>query len=266
MEIVLKDATYNYKNKKLLNKINLVIEHNKITGITGNYKSILCKMIAGIKEYDGEIIIGDIPVIKENIKAVKKVVSLINQNYKDQFFTDNVKEEMEFLISRLSYKPSDKNKKMNQALEIVGLKRDILNKNISELPDVEKKLFQISVSLIYNPDIIIFDEALVNLDRNNSNRIIRLIKDLKSKYKKTVIIVSNDVNTLYEITDNMIILKNNKVYLEGSTDKVYQNPDLSNDIDIPDLVRFTNLAKKKKVKLSYHKDIRDLIKDVYKHV
>ena len=64
----------------------------------------------------------------------------------------------------------------------------------------------------------------------------------------------------------MIILKNNKVYLEGSTDKVYQNPDLSNDIDIPDLVRFTNLAKKKKVKLSYHKDIRDLIKDVYKHV
>ena len=33
------------------------------------------------------------------------------------------------------------------------------------------------------------------------------------------------------------------------------------DIDIPDLVRFTNLAKKKKVRLGYHKDIRDLIKD-----
>ena len=266
MEIVLKNVTYNYKNKKLLNKLNLVIEHNKITGITGNYKSILCQMLDGIKEFDGEIIIGDIPIIKENIKKVRKEVSLIKQNYEEQFFTNNIKEEMMFLISRLSYKPANIDKKMVQALEIVGLSREILNKNISDLADVEKKLFQISVSLIYNPDIIIFDESLVNLDRNNTNRIIRLIRDLKTKYKKTIIIASNDVNMLYEITDNIVILKNNKVYLSGSTNTIYENQDIDNDIDIPDLVRFTNLAKKKKVKLSYHKDIRDLIKDVYKHV
>ena len=266
MEIVLKNVTYNYKNKKLLNKINLTIESNKITGITGNYKSILCKMIDGIKEFDGEIIIGDIPVIKENIKTIRKVVSLISQNYEEQFFTNNIKEEMDFLISRLTYKPANINKKMTQALEIVGLSKDLLNKNISELSDVEKKLFQISVSLLYNPDIIIFDETLVNLDRNNSKRIIRLIKDLKDKYHKTIIIASNDVNMLYQVTDNIIILKNGKVYQSGSTDKVYQSDNIDNSIDIPDLVRFTKLAKSKKVKLSYHKDIRDLIKDVYKHV
>ena len=37
-------------------------------------------------------------------------------------------------------------------------------------------------------------------------------------------------------------------------------------LDVPYLVDFTNKAKSKKVKLSYHKDILDLIKDVYKHV
>lgn len=266
MEIVLKNVTYNYKNKKLLNKINLEIEDNKITGITGNYKTILCEMLDGIKEFDGEIIVGDIPVIKENIKTIRKEVSLINQNYENQFFTNNVKEEMLFLISRLSYKPNNIDKKMMQALEIVGLDRKILNKNISDLADVEKKLFQIGVALICNPNIIIFDEALISLDRNNRNRIIKLIKDLKNKYNKTVIIASNDVNLLYEITDNIVILKNGRVYLSGPTDKIYEDQDITNDIDIPDLVRFTNLARKKKVKLGYHKDIRDLIKDVYKHV
>ena len=40
----------------------------------------------------------------------------------------------------------------------------------------------------------------------------------------------------------------------------------SYNLDVPDLVRFTKLAKDKKVRLSYHKDILDLIKDVYKHV
>lgn len=266
MEIILKNVTYTYKNKKLLNKLNLNIEDNKITGIIGNYKTILCDLIDGKREFDGEIIIGDMSIIKENIKEVRKRVSLITQNYQDQFFTNNVKKEMMFLISRLSYKPRDINKKITQSLEIVGLKQDILNKNISELSNLEKKLFQISIGLIYNPDIIIFDETVIDLDKNNSNKIIRLIKALKEKYNKTVIIASNDVNLLYELTDNIIILKNNKVYLSGSTDTIYKSESIDKDIDIPNLVKFTNLAKSKKVKLSYHKDIRDLIKDVYKHV
>ena len=40
-----------------------------------------------------------------------------------------------------------------------------------------------------------------------------------------------------------------------------------NKIDIPDIVEITYLAyKKKKIKIDYHKDIRDIIKDIYKHV
>ena len=265
MEIILKNVTYNYKNKKLLNKVNLKIEANKITGITGNYKTLLCELLDGIKPFDGEIIIGDIPIVKENLKTVRKVVSLIHQDYESQFFTNNVKEEMLFLISRLSYKPKDINKKMLQSLKIVGLNEKILNSNISELSDYEKKLFQIAVSIIYNPDIIIFDEVLKNLDRISSKKIIHLIEDLKDKYNKTIIISSNDINTLYEITDNMVILKNGRIFAADKTNTIYIDIK-DKDIDIPDLVMFTRLAKTKKVKLSYHKDIRDLIKDVYKHV
>ena len=56
--------------------------------------------------------------------------------------------------------------------------------------------------------------------------------------------------------------------VNGTTADIYQNINLlkDNKIEIPDLVRFTMLAKNKKVKLSYHRDILDLIKDVYKHV
>ena len=266
MEIVIKNLTYIYKNKKLLNKVNLVIESNKITGITGTYKTLLCEILDGQKEFNGEIVIGEIPLIKDNIKEIRKTVSLITQNYEEQFFTNNVKDEMMFLMSRLSYKPKDINKKIDQSLQIVGLSKTVLNKKISDLSNLEKKLLQISVSLIYNPDIIIFDESLVNLDKNNTTKITRLIKDLKNKYKKTVIIVSNDVDMLYELTDNIVILKKGSVYLTGNTTEVYTKKDLDSDIVLPNLVRFTNLAKAKGVKLSYHKDIRDLIKDVYKHV
>ena len=42
MEIVFNNIAYRYKNKKLFDKLNLTIESNKITGITGENKSILC--------------------------------------------------------------------------------------------------------------------------------------------------------------------------------------------------------------------------------
>ena len=82
MEIKFKDVTYIYKSKKLLDKINITIESNKITGITGESKTVLCNILNGTKNIEaGEVIIGDIPGIKENIKYVRRTVSMIRQNY-----------------------------------------------------------------------------------------------------------------------------------------------------------------------------------------
>ena len=67
----------------------------------------------------------------------------------------------------------------------------------------------------------------------------------------------------------MIFVKNNEILLQGATNDVYQRVDYlkRNKFDIPNIVEFTYIAKKKKkVKIDYHKDIRDIIKDIYKHV
>ena len=91
MEITLKNVGYRYKNKKVLDHINLKIEDNHITGITGEYKTLFCEIIdATSLSFNGNIIVGEIPLIKENLKVIRKEVSLIHQNAFDQFFTDNV--------------------------------------------------------------------------------------------------------------------------------------------------------------------------------
>lgn len=269
MEVTLKNVNYRYKNKKLLERINLKIEDNHITGIIGEYKSLLCELIDSLKKPStGSILVGALEINKENLKTVRKEVSLIRQNAYDQFFTDNVKEEMMFLISRLNYKPRDLNKKMNQALLLVGLDKSYLNKSIQSLSSGEKKLFQVAISLIYNPSIIIFDEPFATLDYSNQKKLSKLIKLLKEKYNKTVIIASNNCDLLYELTDDIVILKKGHIIAADDTVKVYQDIELlkDNEIEMPNLVKFTMLARAKKVKLSYHRDIRDLIKDVYKHV
>jgi hypothetical protein len=59
------------------------------------------------------------------------------------------------------------------------------------------------------------------------------------------------------------------ILIEGNTKEVYEKVDFlkENRIPLPEIVEFTYSAKKqKKAKIDYHRDIRDLIKDIYKHV
>ena len=269
MEVVLKNVNYRYKGKKILDKINLRISGSKITGITGDNKTLLIEMIDSLTfpSY-GEIKIGNELIDRTNITEMRKKVCLIRQRSKEQFFTDTPREEMMFLVGRLDYKNKNIIKKMKDALKIVGLSESYLDEKLLYLSSGEQKLIQIAINLLYNPKVIIFDEPFVELDYNNKKKLIKLIKLLKDRYKKTIIIASNDSDLLYELTDDLIIIKKNRIIAADETTKIYQDVDFLtyNEIEVPNLVRFTYLAKRKKVKLSYHKDIRDLIKDVYKHV
>ncbi|MBE6147307.1 MAG: ABC transporter ATP-binding protein [Firmicutes bacterium] len=269
MEIILKNVGYRYKNKKILEKINLKIRSEMITGITGDNKTLFIELINAITEPSyGEIKIGNKVLNEENLTELRRAVCFIRQKPTEQFFTTCVKEEMEFLISRLNYKNKNIEKKMKDALQVVGLKDDYLEKEIFKLSSGEQKLIQIAVSLLYNPSVIIFDEPFVELDYQNKKKLIKLIKMLKERYHKTIIIASNDSNLLYELTDDLVIIKKTRVIAADTTTKIYQDVRFLeyNDIEIPNLVLFTDKARKKKVKLNFHKDIRDLIKDVYKHV
>lgn len=269
MEIVLKNVTYQYNSKTYLEKINLKINGEKITGIIGDNKTRFIEMLDSliIPTY-GEILIDDEIVSVSNIKNMQRKVCLIKQRSLDQFFTDNVKDEMLFLINRLGYKNKDINKKISDALKIVGLNDNYQNKSILSLSAGELKLVQIALGLLCNPSVIIFDEPFAELDLINKKRLIRLIKLLKNRYNKMVIITSNNCNLLYELTDELIVINKTKVVAADETVNIFQDIDFLNHykIEIPNLVKFTYLAKNKKVKLSYHKDILDLIKDVYKHV
>ena len=123
--------------------------------------------------------------------------------------------------------------------------------------------------LIYNPSIILFDEPTIGLDYKNKKIVIQLIKNLKNRFGKTIIIVSHDVDLLYELCDKLIIINDGKLLLYGDAISVYKEIDIINkyNIAIPKIVSFERLAKEKKnIKLINRKTVNDLIKEVYRNV
>ena len=92
---------------------------------------------------------------------------------------------------------------------------------------------------------------------------------MREQYNKKIIFVSDDVNMLYKYTDQLFIVKNNKIIAEGRPLDIFKRISFlkKHSIEIPEIIDFTYLAQNKKnAKIDYHKDIRDIIKDIYKHV
>ena len=158
---------------------------------------------------------------------------------------------------------------MKDSLKIVGLDDTYLKRNFYTLSTSEKKLFQLSLELLLNPEIIILEEPLKVLDMKNRKRIMMVLKKIKDTYQKTIVILSNDPEVLYKETDHLILFKNDKILVEDKTMDVYQRVDFlkRHKVEIPEIVEITYLAKKNKnVKIDYFRDVRDIIKDIYKHV
>ena len=259
--------SFGISHKEIIKKLSLEIIDNDICGIigkSGSGKTTFLELIDGLlKPTTGNILVNDIDVSK-NTSAVRKEIGFVFQSPEEQFFEVNVKKEIEYALK--NFKMS-KNKASN-ALKLVGLDESYLNKSLNSLSNGEKRLVAIASILIYNPKIIMFDEPTIGLDYKNKKKIINLIRLLKNRYKKTIIIVSHDVDLLYELCDNIIILDNGKLILYGDPISVFKEDKLIKkyNIETPKIVTFSSLARDKGIKLIDRKNINDLIKEVYRNV
>ena len=107
------------------------------------------------------------------------------------------------------------------------------------------------------------------LDYKNKKKVIQLIKNLKNRFGKTIIIVSHDVDLLYELCDKLIIINDGKLLLYGDSLTVYKEIDIISkyNIPVPEIVLFENYVKSNKnIKLMNSKTVNDLIKEVYRNV
>lgn len=114
---------------------------------------------------------------------------------------------MPLLIKRVRIK--DAIEKAERFLEIMGL-ADRRNHKPGELSGGEQQRVAIARALVNEPEIILADEPTGNLDRNNSNEIIELLKLSNKKYKQTILLITHDERMALE-TDRIITLEDGNI-------------------------------------------------------
>ncbi len=241
--------TYKVKNDHL----SFTVNSKEITGIYTNDKNKVLEIIN----------------FKKDINANEKKIVIIPEKMNSYVEKMKVYEAMYYEIRTKELSLKDPSKKVKDSLKIVGLNYDYVNRDIKSLSSSEKKQIELALALLSNPNIIVMVAPFINYDKEKEKKIWLLIQKMKDQYNKTIILISNDTNTLYKYTNHIIIIKNNKIITEGKTLEIFKKNDYlkKNSIEIPEIIDFTFLARtKKNAKIDYHKDVRDIIKDIYKHV
>ena len=201
----------------------------------------------------------DVKTIVNNLVSDYGFIAI--DNYNPFFLANEVSDEIKL------YAYNYNSNLLTYLLEILNLDFSFLDRKVNTLSFTDKIYLNIIRSILKGEDKLIFVDMFKYLDYSNQKKIVLLLNYLKEK-NYYIIITSIDVDDLYKYSDYSIVWYKQMIDY-GKTLDVYSEVDafVKNKITAPTLAMITYKAKKdKNVKLFYSKDVRDIIKDIYKHV
>lgn len=278
MEVIFRNVSFSYNHglkneKQALKDINLCFDSNLIHGIIGpigSGKSTMLELMNGItKPTSGDIVVGKYELHKKNFNFNKfrYDVGLVYQFPEKQFFCNTVGEEIAFSQKVFKKKNKYLKSKVIKMLKMVGLDETYINRSPFSLNGGEKRRVAIASVLISNPKLLIMDEPTIGLDNNSKKKLMKLLCTLKTKYLKTIIIVTHDVDMLYEIVDNVVVLSKGKVIKEGSKIEVFGDVDYlnKNNTPIPNVVKVEKMIYDQLgIDLGYLPNMNSLVRSIVK--
>ena len=202
-----------------------------IVGESGSGKSSICRLILNlIVKTSGEISWFGKNLdnySKKEMKDFRKKVQIIFQDpygSLDPRMTIGsiIREPLDIFNEKISRK--EKDIKIFQIMNDVGLTNDLFNRYPHELSGGQCQRVGIARALINKPSVLICDEPVSALDLSIQAQILELLSALKNKYKLTLIFVSHDLSVIKSICDKVIVLKHGSIIENRETNDLFNNP------------------------------------------
>lgn len=216
-----------YKDKKILENINLVIEDNSIVvliGESGCGKTTTLKMINRLIEpTKGKIMINRKDIKKTNpIKLRRSIGYVIQQTGLFPHLT--IRQNIE-LISKLEKKEKKMiQEKTMELMKMVGLSEELLDSYPSELSGGQQQRVGIARAFATDPDIILMDEPFSALDPITRSSLQDEVIRLQDKLKKIIIFVTHDMDEAIKLADKIAIMEQGKVVQYDRPEKILKQP------------------------------------------
>jgi cobalt/nickel transport system ATP-binding protein len=203
-----------------LRDVSFRITHGEsvaIIGANGAGKSTLLMHLNGhLTPTRGEVRIGETPLTRETLPAIRRTVGLVFQDPDDQLFMPTVYDDVAFGPRNQGLPEQEVDRRVREALECVGV-WNVRAKPPYRLSGGEKKRVAIAGVLAMAPDILVMDEPTSGLDPRARRQLISLL----GEFKHTRIFTSHDLDMVLELCPRTIVLFEGAVTADGPTGEIF---------------------------------------------
>ena len=206
-----------------------------LLGPSGCGKTTTLRLIAGLEmPTSGRIRIGDEDVTR--LPATERDVSMVFQSYA-LFPHMTVLENVAYGLLVSGTRKADARARAEEGLALVGLAG--FGKRLpSELSGGQQQRVAVARALVLEPEVLLFDEPLSNLDAKLRRRVREEIRELQQKLGLTSVYVTHDQGEALAVSDRIIVMRDAEIAQVGAPRELYDQP---LDLFVADFIGDANL-------------------------
>lgn len=212
------------KTVTAVDRISFHVEAGQLVtllGPSGCGKTTTLRLIAGLEMLSGgRILIGNEDVSK--LPATDRDVSMVFQSYA-LFPHMSVSENVSYGLRFSGFKGDELRRRAQDGLELVGLE-EYGNRLPSELSGGQQQRVAVARALVLEPQVLLFDEPLSNLDAKLRRQVREEIRDIQQKLGLTVVYVTHDQEEALAVSDRIIVMNEAVIAQQGTPRELYDTP------------------------------------------
>ncbi|SCZ76460.1 ABC transporter ATP-binding protein [Acidaminobacter hydrogenoformans] len=226
IDIRLKGISHSYGTHKALDGIHLEVSQGELVallGPSGCGKTTLLRIIAGLIPLDpghGQIYFGSEEV--STWAPQKRNAAMVFQSYA-LFPHMTVTENIEYGLLMRKKDAASRQRQVSQIMEKVQL-TSLGTRKIQELSGGQQQRVALARSLVVNPDVLLFDEPLSNLDEKLRVAMRQEIRSIQKESGITSVYVTHDQEEAMAIADRIVIMRDGQILQTGTPREVYEAP------------------------------------------
>lgn len=217
--IKINNLSFSYPGSEDINLKNINLEVNKgdflaIIGNNGCGKSTLCKTLNGLiqhffsGDFEGSVEICGLNTKEYNLGVLGTKIGYVYQDFENQIVRPTVLDDASFAC--LNYAMEDYKEKGREALKMVGLvkkERDY----VWQLSGGEKHLLALASMTALQPEILVLDEPIAQLDPQHAKKIYDVLKYLNEEKGKTIIVIEHHTEFIAKYCSHLVMMKEGEI-------------------------------------------------------
>ena len=217
--IEIEHLTYSYPGAEnpTLNDISIQIEKGDFLAIVGNNgcgKSTFCKTLNGLipqfisGDFSGSVIVDGLDTTTTDVGTLARKVGYVYQDFENQIIRPTVLDDVSYAC--LNYAMTDYLERGKKALEACGLlhKQDSY---IWQLSGGQTHLLALAGVLSLEPEVLILDEPIAQLDPKHADQIYAVLRQLNEKYHKTIIVIEHHTEYIADFCKHVMLMKDGQI-------------------------------------------------------